>query len=83
MKRTIQKWTQARICFQCKIEGKPIPVLATHSSTSSREIAPGQFKETAPRYGCDEHKVVPMVYLLTGEAITFDQYLQREATCQQ
>jgi hypothetical protein len=75
--RFLKKWNEAHLCDTCK--AAKVTTLTTHSTTDFREVAPGVFKETQPRYGCKDHPVVPMVCFLNGTSSTLEEYNARYA----
>jgi hypothetical protein len=76
-KRLLKVWADAHICAACKLKGVTT-TLATHGTTDMREVEPGVFEETKKtRYGCKDHKVVPMRFLLNGTQTPWE-----EAPCQ-
>jgi hypothetical protein len=75
MKRILKTWQDAKLCDTCK--AAQVTTLTTHSTTDFRETASGEFQETQPRYGCKDHHVAPMVYLLSGESILVEEFNAR------
>lgn len=64
--RTLRSISQANKCGECSDP-------ATHSTTDSQQTTEG-FVETKPRFGCKGHKVTPLVILIDGTKIPFEQY---------
>lgn len=70
---------EANHCAECtriqaKINSLHHVEVASHSTTDARQKEDGTWEETAPRFGCRFHKVVPMVILLDGTVIPFAEY---------
>ena len=69
--RNLKKWSEAHLCDACRSVN--VRTLATHSTTDAQQTNNG-WVETAPRFGCKDHPVEPMVLLLTGAKVPYKEY---------
>ena len=73
--RILKTWEDAHTCDACRMRGET--TITTHSTTDMREVTPGVFEETKRvRYGCTEHPVVAMAFLLSGNYVTWEEACQ-------
>jgi hypothetical protein len=74
MQRKLKGLDEANQCDECKRLAVEQIEVASHSTTDARMKEDGTWEETAPRFGCRNHKVVPVVILTDGTRIPFAEY---------
>jgi hypothetical protein len=70
--RKILKQEGMHCCAECLKAGQQTP--ATHGTTDAKQTEAGKWIETAERFGCLKHPVAPMVILIDGSQIPFEDY---------
>lgn len=72
-KKTYKNWSDAHYCDACRqlalIDGTVVVALATHSVTDAHEKGAGAWEESKPRFGCALHRVVSIVFYLSGDVL--------------
>lgn len=49
--------------------------IASHSVTDAVEAAPGEWRESEPRFGCARHPVKSLVKFVTGKIVTWEAFI--------
>ena len=65
------KAVQQPKCGECDL-------VASHSVTDAVEFAPGEWRESEPRYGCRRHTQRSLVKYLNGKTITWEDFVRGE-----
>lgn len=77
--RTLRTIADGNFCEACLADkDEPKRTLATHSTTDAQQLGDGSWQETRPRYGCADHKVVPVVILVDGTKVDYNKYAEQE-----